>query len=167
VADVPVAKIIRERAALAARVESARAGGARIVLSNGAFDLMHVGHVRSLEHARSLGDLLVVAVNSDRSVRELKGPGRPIVAAEERAELVAALGCVDVVTIFDETTVEALISLIRPHVHAKGRDYAESSVPERALVEAMGGRVAIVGDPKDHASTDLIARIRAGSPGRS
>jgi D-glycero-beta-D-manno-heptose 1-phosphate adenylyltransferase len=133
------------------------------VLSNGAFDLIHVGHVRSLEHARSLGDLLVVAVNSDRSVRALKGEGRPIVPERERAEIVAALRCVDLVTIFDETTVEETIRLVRPDVHAKGRDYTAASVPERALVEQLGGTVVIVGDPKDHATSDLIRKIRGGA----
>jgi rfaE bifunctional protein nucleotidyltransferase chain/domain len=160
-------KIVPDRSALLREVGRARSRGGRVVLSNGAFDLLHVGHVRSLEHARSLGDLLVVAVNSDRSVRELKGPGRPVVPEQERAELVAGLACVDLVTIFDERTVEELIRLLRPEVHAKGRDYTESSVPERALVEACGGRVVIVGDPKDHASTDLIARIRRAEGLRS
>ena len=158
-------KIINDRATLARAIEAARARGARIVLTNGGFDLLHVGHVRSLEHARSLGDLLVVAVNSDRSVRELKGPGRPIVPEAERAELVAALQCVDLVTIFDERNVEAVIRVVRPAIHAKGRDYTEVSVPERALVESLGGKVAIVGDPKDHASSDLIARIRGSGGG--
>lgn len=157
------AKVVRDHAELARRVEGVRGRGGRIVLTNGAFDLLHVGHVRSLEHAKTLGDLLVVAVNSDRSVRELKGPGRPIIPEAERAEIVAALGCVDLVTIFDEPTVEQTIMRIRPHVHAKGRDYTETSVPERALVERLGGRVEIVGDPKDHATTDLIGRIRGGA----
>jgi D-glycero-beta-D-manno-heptose 1-phosphate adenylyltransferase len=144
------------------RVEAVRSRGGKIVLSNGAFDLVHVGHVRSLEHARTLGDFLVVAVNSDRSVRELKGAGRPVMPERERAEVVAALASVDLVTIFDELTVEETIRTIRPDVHAKGRDYTAASVPERALVEACGGRVVIVGDPKDHATSDLIARIRKG-----
>jgi rfaE bifunctional protein nucleotidyltransferase chain/domain len=160
-------KIVRDAAELVRRVDAVRAAGGRVVLSNGAFDLLHVGHVRSLEHARSLGDLLVVAVNSDRSVRALKGAGRPIVPENERAEIVAALACVDLVTIFDETTVEETIRRIRPNVHAKGRDYTESSVPEKALVEALGGKVAIVGDPKDHATSDLIVRIRKAAGGAS
>jgi D-glycero-beta-D-manno-heptose 1-phosphate adenylyltransferase len=157
-------KIVADRAELSRLVGKARGGGRRIVLSNGAFDLLHVGHVRSLEHARTLGDLLVVAVNSDRSVQALKGAGRPIVPERERAEIVAALRCVDLVTIFDETTVEETIRLVRPDVHAKGRDYTAASVPERALVEQLGGKVVITGDPKDHATSDLIERIRRGGP---
>jgi rfaE bifunctional protein nucleotidyltransferase chain/domain len=153
-------RIVADRADLARLVQEARARGERIVLSNGAFDLIHVGHVRSLEHARTLGDLLVVAVNSDRSVRELKGPGRPVIPERERAETVAALRCVDLVTIFDETTVEETIRVVRPDVHAKGRDYTATSVPERGLVEQLGGKVVIVGDPKDHATSDLLRRIR-------
>jgi rfaE bifunctional protein nucleotidyltransferase chain/domain len=161
----PAGKITRDAGALERLVGEVRARGGRIVLTNGAFDLLHVGHVRSLEHAKSLGDLLVVAVNSDRSVRALKGPGRPIVPELERAEIVAALGCVDVVTIFDETTVEETIRRVRPHVHAKGRDYTAESVPERKLVESLGGTVAIVGDPKDHATSGLIERIRGAGGG--
>lgn len=157
-------RIVADRGELAHLVQEARARGERIVLSNGAFDLIHVGHVRSLEHARTLGDLLVVAVNSDRSVRELKGPGRPVIPERERAECVAALRCVDLVTIFDETTVEETIRVVRPDVHAKGRDYTAGSVPERGLVEQLGGKVVIVGDPKDHATSDLIQRIRRGAP---
>jgi rfaE bifunctional protein nucleotidyltransferase chain/domain len=158
-------KIVTDPAEVVRRVEAVRARGGRIVLTNGAFDLLHVGHVRSLEHARSLGDLLVVAINSDRSVAESKGPGRPVLPALERAEIVAALQCVDLVTIFDEKTAEATIRRVRPHVHAKGRDYTTGSVPERELVESLGGVVAIVGDPKDHATSDLIARIRGAKPG--
>jgi rfaE bifunctional protein nucleotidyltransferase chain/domain len=154
------AKIVDDPAEVARRVEAVRARGGRIVLTNGAFDLLHVGHVRSLEHARTLGELLIVAINSDRSVAESKGAGRPIMPERERAEIVAALQCVDLVTIFDEKTAEATIRRIRPHVHAKGQDYTAESVPERALVESLGGRVAIVGDPKNHATTDLVARIR-------
>ncbi len=159
------AKIILDRAGLVRRSEELRSSGLRIVLTNGTFDLLHVGHVRALEEARAQGDVLVVGINSDASVRAYKGPGRPVVPEAERAEIVAALGCVDLVTVFDEPTAEALIRAVRPAVHAKGQDYTEASVPERAVVLEVGGRVAIVGDPKDHAASDLIARIRAAGGG--
>ena len=133
-----------------------RRGGDRIVLANGCFDLLHVGHVRYLHAARELGGKLVVAVNSDASVRALKGEGRPLMPAEERAEILAALSDVDAVAIFPENDVRALIREIRPDVHAKGTDYTAESVPERDEVEACGGRVAIVGDPKDHSATEII-----------
>jgi rfaE bifunctional protein nucleotidyltransferase chain/domain len=150
---------IVERNRLIARVAIARRRGARIVLANGCFDLLHVGHVRYLEAARALGDLLVVGVNSDEQTRRLKGEGRPYVSERERAEVVASLRAVDLVTIFPEPTVEALIFAIRPDIHAKGTDYTEESVPERAVVLSYGGRVMIVGDPKDHSSTDTIKRV--------
>jgi len=133
-----------------------RAAGESIVLANGCFDLLHVGHVRYLSEAKALGDVLVVGINSDRQVAMLKGPGRPAVPAEERAELIAALRFVDAVTIFDEPTVTELILAIRPDVHTKGTDYTEANVPERDVVLSIGGRVAIVGDPKDHSSSDMI-----------
>jgi rfaE bifunctional protein nucleotidyltransferase chain/domain len=155
-------KIVTDHPELLRRIREIRGRGGKIVLTNGAFDLLHVGHIRSLEHAKTLGDALVVAVNSDRSVRESKGPGRPIIPERERAEIVAALQCVDLVTIFDETTVEETLRRVVPDIHAKGRDYTESSVPERKVVEALGGKVVIVGDPKDHATSDLIERIRGG-----
>jgi rfaE bifunctional protein nucleotidyltransferase chain/domain len=136
-----------------------RADGKRLVLANGCFDLLHVGHVRYLGSARALGDALVVGVNSDASVRRLKGPGRPIVPEGERAEIVAALAAVDVVLVFDEDTADALVARLRPDVHAKGTDYREDSIPERATVIRSGGQVAIAGDPKTHASRDLIAEI--------
>ena len=138
------------------RVTEWRRGGDRIVLANGCFDLLHVGHVRYLHAARELGGKLVVAVNSDASVRALKGEGRPLMPAEERAEILAALSDVDAVAIFPENDVRALIREIRPDVHAKGTDYTAESVPERDEVEACGGRVAIVGDPKDHSATEII-----------
>ena len=133
-----------------------RAAGESIVLANGCFDLLHVGHVRYLSEAKTLGDVLVVGINSDRQVAKLKGPGRPAVPAEERAELIAALRFVDAVTIFDEPTVTELILAIRPDVHTKGTDYTEANVPERDVVLSIGGRVAIVGDPKDHSSSEMI-----------
>jgi rfaE bifunctional protein nucleotidyltransferase chain/domain len=138
-----------------------RAAGKRIVLANGCFDLLHVGHVRYLQSARALGDALIVGVNSDASARRLKGPGRPVMAAGERAELVGALAGVDAVVVFEEDSADALIARLRPDVHAKGTDYTEESVPERPSVLAGGGRVAIAGDPKAHATRDLIATIVA------
>ena len=139
--------------------DAQRQAGRRIVLANGVFDLLHVGHVRYLGAARALGDVLVVALNSDASVRRLKGPGRPIMTATERAEIVAALASVDGVVIFEDDTAEALVARIRPDVQAKGTDYTEATVPERAAVLAAGGRVAIAGDPKDHSTRDLIRAI--------
>ena len=138
-----------------------RSRGRRVVLANGCFDLLHVGHVRYLSAARGLGDALVVGLNSDASVRRLKGPGRPVMPADERAELIGALAAVDLVVVFDDDSAEALIARLRPDVHAKGTDYTEESVPERAAVLAAGGRVAIAGDPKSHATRDLIAAIIA------
>jgi rfaE bifunctional protein nucleotidyltransferase chain/domain len=137
-----------------------RTGGKRIVFANGAFDLLHVGHVRYLEAARREGGWLAVGINSDRSVRRSKGNGRPVLPERERAEIVAALACVDAVVLFDEDSPAALLSELRPQVHAKGTDYTPESVPERDVVASYGGKTAIVGDPKDHATTDLIDRIR-------
>jgi len=136
-----------------------RGEGKRIVLANGCFDLLHVGHVRYLRAARALGDVLLVGINSDASVRRLKGPGRPLMPADERAELVGALGTVDAVLVFDDDRADALIAALRPDLHAKGTDYSEDSVPERDAVLAAGGRVAIAGDPKAHATKDLIRTI--------
>jgi D-glycero-beta-D-manno-heptose 1-phosphate adenylyltransferase len=146
-----------EAGTLAARL---RTDGKRVVLANGCFDLLHVGHVRYLSAARALGDVLFVGLNSDAAVRRLKGPGRPLMPAAERVELLRALRAVDHVVVFDEDTADRLVGLVRPSVHAKGTDYTEATVPEAASVRAAGGRVAIVGDPKDHATRDLIARIR-------
>ncbi len=147
---------ILSREQLRDRVAEWRRSGARITLANGCFDLLHVGHVRYLHAARELGGKLVVAVNSDESVRGLKGAGRPLMPAEERAEILAALADVDAVVIFPENNVRAIIREIRPDFQAKGTDYTVESVPERDEVEACGGRVAIVGDPKDHSATDII-----------
>jgi len=138
----------------------ARAGGAKIVLANGCFDLLHVGHLRYLAGAKALGDLLVVGVNSDVQAHILKGENRPFMSENGRAELIASLRCVDVVTIFNEPTVEELIRAIRPDFHAKGTDYTTESVPEREIVRECGGAVAIVGDPKDHSSTNIIETVR-------
>ena len=150
---------ILDRNRLVARVAIARKGGACVVFANGCFDILHVGHVRHLEAARALGDLLVVAVNSDEQVRALKGEGRPVVSERERAEVIAGLRAVDLVTIFREPTVEQLLLSIRPDIHAKGTDYTEETVPERDIVRSYGGRVCIVGDPKDHSSTEMVRKV--------
>jgi rfaE bifunctional protein nucleotidyltransferase chain/domain len=144
-----------------------RAAGRTIAFANGCFDLLHVGHVRYLQGAAREGDRLVVAVNDDRSVAGLKGPGRPVLSAADRAELVAALRGVDYVVIFDDPNVERLLMLLKPDVHCKGTDYTIDSVPERAVVQAYGGRTAIVGDPKSHATRELIARIADSARGGS
>lgn len=154
---------VLERNRLIARVAIARRGGARIVFANGCFDLLHVGHVRYLEAARALGDLLVVGVNSDEQVRALKGEGRPFVPGRERAEVVASLRAVGLVTIFHEPTVEQLLLAIRPDIHAKGTDYTEETVPEREVVRSYGGRVAIVGDPKEHSSSEMLKNVNRES----
>ena len=133
--------------------------GRQVVFANGCFDLFHVGHVRYLEGARQQGDVLVVGVNSDRSVHQLKGEGRPLLPEDARAELLAAMECVDYVVIFDDATAESILRDLRPHVHCKGTDYTEATVPEREVIKDWGGRVAIVGDSKDHSTRDLLARI--------
>lgn len=153
------AEKIVERARAAQLAAGARAEGQRVVLANGCFDLLHVGHVRYLRGARGRGDVLFVGVNSDSSVRRLKGEGRPLLDQQARARLVAALEMVDWVVVFDEPDVAALLHELRPHVHAKGTDYTAETVPERGEVRAMGGEVAIVGDAKRHSTRDLIARI--------
>ena len=154
-------KTILSREELVNRIAADRASGARIVLANGCFDVLHVGHVRYLASARQLGDVLVVGINSDDQVAIQKGPGRPVLPAAERAEIVAALESVSYVTIFDEPTVEQLLLALKPDVHAKGTDYTIESVPERDVVRSYGGQVAIVGDPKDHSTTEIIARLGA------
>jgi D-glycero-beta-D-manno-heptose 1-phosphate adenylyltransferase len=155
-----VEKILR-RPEVRERVEQWRHAGERIILANGNFDLLHVGHVRYLRGAKELGGKLVVAVNSDDSVRARKGDGRPVMPAQERAEIVAALADVDAVVIFSELDVRALIREIRPDIQAKGTDYTMDSVPERDAVAEYGGRVAIVGDPKNHSTSEII-RTRLG-----
>ncbi len=136
-----------------------RAAGRRIAFANGCFEILHVGHVRFLQGAKQQGDVLVVGVNSDRSVAGLKGAGRPLLAEDARAELVAALACVDYVVIFDDPTAEAILRDLRPHVQCKGPDYTEESVPERWVMDDLGGIVRIVGDPKNHSTRDLLAEI--------
>jgi len=151
-----------DRKTLVDRVRVARERGARVILANGCFDILHAGHVRYLEAAKELGDLLVVGVNSDIEVAKQKGAGRPVLPESERAEIVGALEVVDLVTIFEEPTVENLLLELRPDVHAKGTDYTEQTVPEREIINSFGGRVAIVGDPKDHSTSDLISRLTRG-----
>ena len=146
---------------LVARVAADRAEGRTIAFANGCFDLLHVGHTRYLQGASREGDRLVVAINDDESVRRLKGSSRPILPDAVRAELVAAVRGVDYVVLFGEDTVERLLRLIRPDVHCKGTDYTVDTVPERAIVREYGGRIAIVGDPKDHSTRDLLGKIRS------
>jgi D-glycero-beta-D-manno-heptose 1-phosphate adenylyltransferase len=152
-------KII-SREGLHAILEEHRRAGRKIVFANGVFDLLHVGHVRYLQAARAEGDLLVVGINSDASTRKLKGDGRPILTERARATLVAALRAVDYVVIFDELDVNSLLRELQPDVHAKGTDYTADTVPERELAAMLGIRVAIVGDPKQHSTRDLLARLR-------
>ena len=150
---------ILSREALVARVTHDRTQGLTHAFANGVFDLLHVGHVRYLQAARAEADRLIVALNDDSSVRALKGPSRPVLTAADRAELVAALRGVDYVIVFPEPTVTTLLELLRPNVHCKGTDYTIDTVPERETVRRYGGRIAIVGDPKDHSTRDLLARI--------
>jgi len=150
---------------LVERVAADRAAGRRVAFANGCFDVLHVGHIRYLQGAAAEGDRLVVAVNDDESVRELKGEGRPILAAAARAELVAAVRGVDYVVLFREPTVTRLLELLKPDVHCKGTDYTVETVPERDVVRAYGGRIAIVGDPKDHSTRELLAKISSEALG--
>ncbi len=147
---------VAEAATLAERLRAERK---RIVLANGCFDLLHVGHIRYLRAARRLGDVLFVGINSDAAVARLKGPGRPLLSVAERVEMLTALRDVDHVVVFEEDTADRLVAQLRPDIHAKGTDYTPDSVPEGATVRALGGQVAVVGDPKDHSTRALIARI--------
>ena len=142
------------------RIADAKAKGKRVAFANGCFDTLHIGHIRYLDGAKEQGDILVVGINSDDSVRRLKGPGRPVLDEQARAQLVAALRSVDYVTIFTDGNVEGLLESLRPDVHAKGTDYTTESVPERAVAKRLGIRVAIVGDPKDHSTRTLLETIR-------
>jgi rfaE bifunctional protein nucleotidyltransferase chain/domain len=151
---------VLSRGELAAEVEADRAAGRTIAFANGCFDLLHAGHVRYLQAAAREADRLVVAINDDRSVAALKGPNRPLLSENDRAELVAALRGVDYVVIFPEPTVTPLLLALKPDVHCKGTDYTVDTVPERDTVRGYGGRIAIVGDPKDHSTRDLLQRIR-------
>jgi rfaE bifunctional protein nucleotidyltransferase chain/domain len=148
---------------LALKVSEHKNRGERVVLANGCFDVLHVGHARYLEGARREGEVLVVAINSDQSLRSLKGEGRPVLPADARARLVGGFAAVSYVVIFDEPDVTRLLSILRPDVHAKGTDYTADTVPERETARRLGVRIAIVGDPKRHSTRDLLARLRTAS----
>lgn len=152
-------KIVSRKALREVAAELRRLGN-RIVFANGCFDTLHVGHIRYLESAKAEGDILIVGVNADASVGDLKGPGRPILDEKARARLVAAIRAVDYVVLFNEPNVETLLEEIRPHIHAKGTDYTQDNVPERAIAERLGIHIAIVGDPKDHSTRELIETVR-------
>ena len=161
------ARIELDYSKLRSLLDAERARGRSVALTNGCFDLLHVGHVRLLQEARAHGDVLVVALNSDVSALGNKGPSRPLVPLEERAEIIAALHGVDYVTSFPEPTAAKLLETLRPDVHVKGTDWTVETVPERSMVESYGGRIAICGDPKTHSSTELMQRLeRAKSPGQ-
>jgi len=153
-------KIIKNRDELAKKIEELKKQGKRIVLTNGGFNLLHVGHIRSLIDAKKHGDILLVAVNSDTSLKKLKGDDYPIIPEKERIEILAALECIDFLTIFSESTVDNLLLKLKPHVHAKGTDYSKETILERETVLSYGGETAIVGDPKDHSSSNIIDIIR-------
>lgn len=153
-----------DEAQLAEALAAERVQGRTIAFANGVFDVLHVGHVRYLQDAACQADVLVVAVNGDESVRSLKGEGRPVMGAEERAELIAAIRGVTYVTIFAERSPARLLGLLRPDVHCKGTDYTAESVPEAEVVRAYGGRVAITGDPKDHSTTSILEKMKGGGP---
>jgi rfaE bifunctional protein nucleotidyltransferase chain/domain len=160
------AKIFLDARKLAKRLAAERARGRTLVFANGCFDVLHVGHVRYLQAASEEGNTLVVAVNTDASYRRNRGRN-PVIPQRERYELIAAIGCVDYVVPLPETTADRLIRLFRPHVHAKGTDYRPSKIAERATVEEVGGRIAIVGDPKNHSTTEILSRIRSANHSRS
>ena len=153
-------RIVNNLAILKELIEEEKKKGRRVVFGNGCFDLLHVGHIRYVQGARALGDVLIVAVNDDSSVTGLGKRKQVVTPADERAEIVAAIEGVDYVIIFSDPTVENLLQTLQPHIHAKGTDYTEESVPEGRIVRAYGGRVAIVGDPKDHSTRDLIKTIK-------
>jgi len=154
-----LAEIILDRDELARRVKAFQASGKKIVFTNGCFDLLHVGHVRYLRGAKALGDVLILALNSDESIRRLKGPQRPLLSLEDRLAILSDFEMVDLLTAFDEDNVTPLLLALKPDLHAKGTDYTPDTVPEKATVDSYGGKVAVVGDPKDHASKDLIQEI--------
>lgn len=153
-------KTIKDRDELAKKIEELKKQGKRIVLTNGGFNLLHVGHIRSLVDAKRHGDILVVAVNSDTSLKKLKGNEYPIIPEDERIEILSALECVDFLTIFSESTVDNLLLKLKPHVHAKGTDYSKETILERETVLSYGGETAIVGDKKNHSSSNIIETIR-------
>ena len=151
---------ILDRETVISKTKLAKQAGQTIVFANGCFDVLHAGHIRYLQGARALGEVLIVAINSDEQVKALKGNGRPILGERDRAELVASIEGVEFVTIFDEPTVEQLLLAIKPDVHAKGTDYTEETVPERDVVRSFGGRTAIVGDPKNHSTSEMLKRFK-------
>ena len=153
-------KIIRDHDELSRRVAALKQRGLRIVFTNGGFNLLHVGHIRSLRDAKSRGDILVVAVNSDSSIKKNKGNDYPVIPEDERLEVLSELESIDLLTVFSDPTVDSLLLQLKPHVHAKGTDYTKETVPERATVLSYGGEIAIVGDPKDHASSRIIDLIK-------
>jgi len=157
-----IEKIITDREQLAEKIDLLKQQGNRIVVTNGGFNLLHVGHIRSLIDAKGLGDILVVAVNSDSSLQELKGRDYPIIPEDQRLEILAALACVDFVTLFHEATADNILLQLKPHLHAKGTDYAKDSIRERQTVLSYGGETAIVGDPKRHSTSTIIETIRKG-----
>jgi rfaE bifunctional protein nucleotidyltransferase chain/domain len=159
--------VILSEKALEIALAAERARGHTIAFANGCFDMLHVGHIRYLQDAKKQADVLVVGVNGDASVRELKGEGRPVMPAGERAEIIAAIDGVDYVTVFDERSPARLLAALKPDVHCKGTDYTPDSVPEREVVQAYGGRVAIVGDPKDHSTSEMLKKIATVVPSRS
>lgn len=154
-------RIIRDLERLKEEIDRERAKGKRIVFGNGCFDILHVGHIRYLRGAKELGDCLIVAINDDTSVETLGKRKRVVTPVEERAEIISAIDCVDYITVFSEPTVERLLLELKPDIHAKGTDYTEDSVPERDIVLSYGGRVAIVGDPKNHSTSDIIKTIQS------
>lgn len=154
-------EVILDHGQLAAALALARSDGSRIAFANGCFDLLHVGHIRYLEEAARVGDVLVVAVNGDASVRELKGSGRPFLPENERAEILASIAGIDYVTVFHESSPRELLSILRPDFQCKGTDYTPDSVPEAELVRSWGGEVVIAGDPKDHSSSALLEKVKA------
>ncbi len=153
-------KIIRDHDELSRRVAALKQQNKRIVFTNGGFNLLHVGHIRSLRDAKSRGDILVVAVNSDTSIKKNKGEGYPVIPEDERLEVLSELASIDLLTVFSDQTVDSLLLQLQPHVHAKGTDYTKETVPERATVLSYGGEIAIVGDPKDHATSRIIDLIK-------
>ncbi|MBS3764016.1 MAG: adenylyltransferase/cytidyltransferase family protein [Candidatus Brocadiia bacterium] len=154
-----MAEIIIDHDVLKSRIDALKQDGQKIVFTNGCFNLLHVGHIRYLQGAADIGNVLLTAINSDDSVRQLKGADYPVVPHDERAEIVAALECVDFVTIFHETDVSNLLLKLKPDVHTKGSDYTLETIPERETVLSYGGELAIAGDPKDHSTTDLIEHV--------
>lgn len=151
--------VIKDHDDLHAIIEKLKSEGKKIVFANGCFDILHVGHVRYLQGAKAVGNVLVVAVNADHSVEKLNKYGHPLIPEDERAEIVAALACVDYVTLFSDRRVDSLLKKLRPHVHAKGTDYTVDTVPEREVVLAYGGEIAIVGDSKSHSTSEIVERI--------